>query len=97
MQDAPACTYSFSYKYMESIRAKNKVDRHHHKDTKVLDTYLEGITRMLTMSEFNDYQINSMIDALGETRMVVHDTPPQVPILSLKYPHPFQIFLLKIQ
>ena len=96
MQDAPACTYFFSYRYMESTRAKKKVDRHHHKDIEMLDTYLEGITRTLTMPEFDGCQINGMIDALGATRMVVHDTPPQVLILSLKYPHPLQIFLLKI-
>ena len=95
-QDVPAWTYSFSYNYIESTKAKKKVDQHHHKDTEVLDTYLEGIERILTMSELDSYRINDMIDALGATQMVVHDTPPQVSYLSLKYPHPFHIFLLKI-
>ena len=82
---------------MDSTRDKNKVYRHHHKDTEMLDVYLEGIARMLTMLEFDGCQINGMIDALGATWTVVHNTPPQVSTLSLKYSHPFQIFLLKIQ
>ena len=95
--DTPTCTYSFSYKYMEFSGDKKKVDRHRHRDTEMLDTYLEGIMRMLTISEFDGYRINDMIDVIGVIRMVVHDTPPQVSTLSLKHLHSFHIFLLRVQ
>ena len=55
--------------------------RHRRRDTEVLDTYLEGITQMLTISEFDGYCINDMLDTLGVTQTVVHDTPPQVSVL----------------
>ena len=62
-----------------------------------MDTYLEGITQILTIYEFDDYCINDILDTLRVNRMMVHDTPPQVSVLSFKYLHHFQLFLLKNQ